>query len=48
MKLEKFEEIDFDKLVTDETLRQFLGYKIPSNKKIMTKRGAVRRNDDVP
>jgi hypothetical protein len=48
VKLEKFEEIDFDKLVTDETLRQFLGYKIPSNKKTMTKRGAAKRKDDAP
>jgi hypothetical protein len=48
VKLEKFEEIEFDKLVTDETLRQFLGYKIPSNKKTMTKRGMARRKDDAP
>jgi len=48
VKLEKFEEIEFNKLVTEETLRQFLGYKIPSNKKMMTKRGVARRKDDAP
>jgi hypothetical protein len=47
-KLEKFEEIDFDKLVTDETLRQFLGHKIQPNKKTMTKRGTAKRKDDAP
>jgi hypothetical protein len=48
VKLKKFEEIEFDKLVTKETLRQFLGYKIPSNKKMMTKRGVAGRKDDAP
>lgn len=48
VKLEKFEEIEFEKLVTDETLRQFLRYKIPSNKMTMNKRGAAKRKDDAP
>lgn len=48
VKVEKFEEIDFDKLVTDETLRQFLGYQILSNKKTVTKRGTTKRKDDAP
>jgi hypothetical protein len=38
LKAEKFEDIDFDHIVTDEAMRRFLGYTIPHNKK-MTKRG---------
>jgi len=41
VKAEKFEEVDFDNLVTEENLRQFLGYNIPRDKKTITKRGAV-------
>jgi hypothetical protein len=48
VKAKKFKEIDFDKLVIDENLRQFLGYQIPSNKKTMTKRGVAKRKDDAP
>jgi hypothetical protein len=45
---EKFEEIDFDTLVTDETMRRFLGYTILENKKTVTKRGAVHKKGDAP
>lgn len=48
MKAEKFEEIDFNKLVTGENLRQILGYQISPNKKTMTKRGAAKKKDDAP
>jgi hypothetical protein len=48
VKAEKFEEVDFDNLVTEENLRQFLGYNIPWDKKTITKRGAVKRKSDVP
>jgi hypothetical protein len=32
VKAKKFEEVDFDNLVTEENLRQFLGYNISRNK----------------
>jgi hypothetical protein len=48
VKAEKFEEIDFDNLVTEENLRQFLGYNIPRDKKTITKRGAVKKRSDAP
>jgi phage terminase large subunit-like protein len=48
VKAEKFEEIEFDKLVTNETMRRFLGYKIPKNKKTVTKRGATKKKSDAP
>jgi hypothetical protein len=48
VKAEEFEDIDFDKLVTDETMRRFLGYKIPENKKTATKRGAAKKKSDAP
>jgi hypothetical protein len=48
VKVEKFEEIDFDNLVTEENLRQFLGYKILRNKKMITKRGAAKRRSEAP
>jgi hypothetical protein len=38
VKAEKFEEVEFDNLVTEENLRQFLGYNIPRDKKTITKR----------
>jgi hypothetical protein len=34
--------------VTDENLRQFLGYKILRNKKTVTKRGAAKKRSDAP
>jgi hypothetical protein len=33
VKAEKFKDIDFNTLVTDETMRRFLGYTILENKK---------------
>lgn len=48
VKVEKFEEIDFDNLVTEENLRQFLGYNISRNKKMITKRGAAKKRSDAP
>jgi hypothetical protein len=48
VKVAKFEEIDFDNLVTEEYLRQFLGYTIPRNKKTITKRGAAKKRSDTP
>jgi hypothetical protein len=45
---EKFEEIDFDNLVTEENLRPFLGYNIPRDKKTITIRGAVKKRSDAP
>jgi hypothetical protein len=43
VKAEKFEEVDFDNLVTKENLRQLLGYNIPRNKKTITKEELPRR-----
>jgi hypothetical protein len=34
--------------VTEENLRQFLGYNIPRNKKTVTKRGATKKKGDAP
>jgi hypothetical protein len=48
VKAEKFEEVDFDNLVTEENLRQFLGYDIPRDKQLITKRGAVKKRNDAP
>jgi len=48
VKAEKFEEIDFDNLMTEENLRQFLGYNITRNKKTVTKRGATKKKGDAP
>jgi hypothetical protein len=48
VKAENFEEVDFDNLVTEENLRQFLGYDIPRDKQIITKRGAVKKRNDAP
>jgi hypothetical protein len=48
VKAEKFEEVDFDNLVTEENLRQFLGYNIPRDKRTITKRGAVKKRNDAP
>lgn len=43
VKAESFEEVDFDNLVTEKNLRQFLGYNIPRDGRTITKRGAVKR-----
>jgi hypothetical protein len=48
VKAEKFEEVDFDSLVTEENLRQFLGYDIPRDKQLITKRGAIKKKNDAP
>jgi len=40
VKADKFEEVDFDSLVTEENLRQFLRYDIP--------RGAIKKWNDAP
>jgi hypothetical protein len=48
VKAEKFEEVDFINLVTEENLRQFLGYDIPRDKQLITKRGAVKKRSDAP
>jgi hypothetical protein len=48
VKAEKFKEVDFDNLVTEENLRQFLGYNIPRDKRTITKRGAVKKRSDAP
>jgi hypothetical protein len=48
VKAEKFEEVDFDNLLTEENLRQFLGYNIPRDKRTITKRGAVKKRNDAP
>jgi hypothetical protein len=34
--------------VTEENLRQFLGYNIPRDKRTITKRGAVKKRNDAP
>jgi hypothetical protein len=47
VKAEKFEEVDFDNLVTEENLRQFLGYDIPRDKRTVTKRGAAKKINDA-
>jgi hypothetical protein len=47
VKVEKFEEIDFDNLVTEENLRQFLVYNILRNKKMITKRRAAKKRSDA-
>jgi hypothetical protein len=48
VKAKKFEEVDFDNLVTEENLRQFLGYNISRNKKTITKRRAAKKRSDAP
>ncbi|XP_062161875.1 uncharacterized protein LOC133868887 [Alnus glutinosa] len=48
VKADKFEEVDFDNLVTEENLRQFLGYDIPRDKQLITKRGAIKKRNDAP
>jgi hypothetical protein len=48
VKAEKFKEVEFDNLVTEENLRQFLGYNIPRDKKTITKRGATKKKSDAP
>jgi hypothetical protein len=48
VKADKFEEVDFDNLVTEENLRQFLGYDIPRDKQLITKRGAIKKRSDAP
>jgi hypothetical protein len=48
VKAENFEEVDFDNLVTEENLRQFLGYDIPRDKQLITKRRAVKKRNDAP
>jgi hypothetical protein len=48
VKAKKFEEVDFDNIVTEENLRQFLRYNIPRDKKTITKRGAVKKRSDAP
>jgi hypothetical protein len=48
VKADKFEEVDFDNLVTEENLRQFLGYDIPRDKQLITKRGVVKKRSDAP
>jgi hypothetical protein len=48
VKIDKFEEVDFDNLVTEENLRQFLGYDIPRDKQLITKRGAIKKRNDAP
>jgi hypothetical protein len=34
--------------MTEENLRQFLGYNIPKVKKTITKRGAAKKRSDEP
>jgi hypothetical protein len=48
VKADKFEEVDFDNLVTEENLRQFLRYDIPRDKQLITKRGVVKKRNDAP
>jgi hypothetical protein len=48
VKAKKFEKIDFNTLVTDKTMRWFLGYTIPENKKTITKRGAIKKKGEAP
>jgi hypothetical protein len=48
VKADKFEEVDFDNLVTEENLRRFLGYDIPRDKQLITKRGAIKKRNDAP
>jgi hypothetical protein len=43
LKAKKLEEIDFDKIVTDEAMRRYLRYSIPFNKTVQTKRGKVKK-----
>jgi hypothetical protein len=47
LKVEDFEDIDFDHIVIDEAMRRFLGYTIPRNKKMMTKRGKGKKKGDA-
>jgi hypothetical protein len=48
LKAEKFEDIDFDHIVTNEAMRQFLGYTILPNKRMMTKQGKGKKKADAP
>jgi hypothetical protein len=41
-KIKKFDEIDFDKLVTDAALRDHLGYHIPENKTLLNMKGRAK------
>lgn len=47
LKAEKFDDIDFDHIVTDNAMRQFLGYTIPANKKLLTRRGKGKKKGDA-
>jgi hypothetical protein len=47
LKAEKFDDIDFDHIVTDEAMKRFLRYTIPPNKKMMTKRGKGKKKGDA-
>jgi hypothetical protein len=48
VKADKFEEVDFDNLVTEENLRQILGYDIPRDKQLITKRGVIKKRNGAP
>jgi hypothetical protein len=47
LKAKKFEEIDFDKIVTEEAMREHLGYTIPENKTLLNKTGKAKKKDDA-
>jgi hypothetical protein len=42
-KIKKFDNIDFDKLVTDTAMRDHLGYNIPENKTLISMKGRAKK-----
>jgi hypothetical protein len=42
-KIKKFDDIDFDKLVTDTVMRDHLGYSIPENKTLLSIKGRAKK-----
>lgn len=42
-KIKKFDDIDFDRLLTDTAMRDHLGYSIPENKTLMSMKGRAKR-----
>jgi hypothetical protein len=42
-KIKKFDDIDFDKLVTDAAMRDHLGYSIPKNKTLLSMEGRAKK-----
>jgi hypothetical protein len=46
-KIKKFDDIDFDKLVTDAAMRDHLGYNIPENKTLLSMKGKAKKPESA-